>query len=327
MYKSYSVAIRTLGTSNVFHLELESLHRQTIPPDKILIFIADGYERPAYTIGMEEYKWVPKGMIRQRALRYEEISSDYILFLDDDVELATNSAELLLRAAEDYSADCVGADTFRNQDMPIRSKIYAAVTNLVFPRPNDNWAFMIHRNGSFSYNNNPPKGFCLSQSCAGPAWICKKDVFLSLHYEDELWLDQMGFSYGDDVLETYKLYKNGHKLGVLYNSGINNLDAKSSSGSFQKDTHRFYVRSFASFLLWWRMIYDFPDQSYLSKILSILSFSFKILWLFLIHIATSLLMGKLKISYYYVKGIIDGWNFVHSKDYKMIPSYIINNRE
>ena len=323
---TYSVAIRTLGTSPALRSELESLHCQTFLPEKILIYIAEGYNRPDFTVGREVYKWVPKGMVRQRALKYEEIDSDYILFLDDDVELAPNTAELLIKAAEDYSADCVGADTFKNQEMSISSKFYAALTNLVFPRSNDQWAFKIHRNGSFSYNNNPEDGFYLSQSCAGPAWLCKKDVFLSLHLEDELWLEILGFPFGEDVLETYKLYRNGFRLGVYYGSGIKNLDAKSSSGVFQKDEKKFYVRSYASFVLWWRMIFDFKGQSLFSSMLSVLSFCFKSIWLLIINIIASLLLRKIKIPYYYVKGIIDGWRYVHSDDYQKIPSYIIKDR-
>lgn len=323
---SYSVAIRTLGTSPILRQELESLHRQTVLPDRIMIFIAEGYERPSFTVGREEYRWVPKGMVRQRALKYEEIDSDYILLLDDDVLLEPNSSELLLKAAKDYSADCVGADTFKNQEMPLKKKIFAVMTNLVFPRFWDQWAFKIHRNGSFSYNNNPKQGFYLSQSCAGPAWLCKKEVFLSMHFEDELWLDKMNFSFGDDALESYKIFINGYKLGVYFESGIKNLDAKSASGVFQKDEKKFYVRSFASFVLWWRMIFDIKDQSFLSSLLTSLSFGFKTVWLLLINIGAALLLRKLKIPYYYVKGIMDGWNYVHSEDYQIIPSYIIKER-
>ena len=324
---TYSVAIRTLGTSPALLTELESIHRQTVLPEKILIYIAEGYNRPEFTVGKEEYKWVSKGMVRQRALPYEDIESEFILFLDDDVDLAPDTAELLLNAADYYSADCVGADTFKNQDMLIKSKLFAAVTNLVFPRPNDRWAFKIHRNGSFTYNNNPKDGFYLSQSCAGPAWLCRRDVFLALHFEDELWLDNMGFAFGDDVLETYKLYKNGFKLGVYYGSGIKNLDAKSSSGVFQKGEKRFYVRSYATFVLWWRMIFDFKDQSVFSSLLSALSFGFKTAWLLLINTFAAILLRKIKIPYYYVKGIKDGWQFVHSDDYRRIPSYLIKERQ
>ena len=132
---SYSIAIRTLGTAGAKYLEeLRSITRQTIQPEKVVVYIADGYERPKEQIGREEYVWVKKGMMAQRALQYNEISSDCILLMDDDVLLAPDSAERLLHAMEDQSADCVGADTFKNQDLPIAGKIYAAVTSLVFPR-------------------------------------------------------------------------------------------------------------------------------------------------------------------------------------------------
>ena len=323
---SYSVAIRTLGTSPFLQKELESLQHQTVKPDKIMVYIAEGYKRPLFSVGTEEYRWVPKGMVRQRALNYEEIDSEYILFLDDDVELAPNTAELLLKAAEGFAADCVGADTFKNHEMTIKSKLYAIATNLVFPRPYDQWAFKIHRNGSFSYNNSPQKGFYLSQSCAGPAWLCRKKVFLSLHMEDELWLDSLGFPFGEDALETYKIFKNGYKIGVYYDSGIKNHDAKSSSGNFQKDERRFYIRGYASFVLWWRMIYDIKNQPNWSRIFTILTFGFKLLWLFGIHIICAIVLRSIKIPYYFLIGIKGGWKYAHSIEYKRVPSYIIKNR-
>ena len=60
----YSIAIRTLGTSGEkFVRELESIKRQTVQPEKVVIYIAEGYKRPDYTIGKEEYVWVKKGMM------------------------------------------------------------------------------------------------------------------------------------------------------------------------------------------------------------------------------------------------------------------------
>ena len=51
----YSIAIRTLGTSGeMFVAELESIKRQTIQPEKVVVYIAEGYKRPDYTIGKEE---------------------------------------------------------------------------------------------------------------------------------------------------------------------------------------------------------------------------------------------------------------------------------
>ena len=61
---TYSVAIRTLGTAgDKFRQELESLKTQTLQPDRILVYIAEGYARPPFQVGREEYVWVPKGMV------------------------------------------------------------------------------------------------------------------------------------------------------------------------------------------------------------------------------------------------------------------------
>ena len=323
---SYSVAIRTLGTSPVIREELESLHRQTILPDKIIICIAEGYSRPSFTIGKEEYRWVPKGMVKQRVLRFEDVDSDFILFLDDDVTLAPNAVETLMNSLAENTVDCISPDTFRNHEMSVSNKLYAIITNLVFPRPNDKWAFLRHRNGSMSYNNNPSNGFYLSQTCDGPACLCKRDVFLSVHLEDEVWMDKMGFSYGDDALESYKIFINGYKLGVYYGDLVEHLDAKTSSKSFQNNTKKFYVRSYASFVLWWRMIYNISSKSFFSRFYSCVLFSFKALWLLPVNIVAALFFRDARVPYYYIKGILDGWSFVHSEEYKNIPPYIIQSR-
>lgn len=157
---SYSIAIRTLGTAgDKFRKELESIRNQTIQPDKVIVYIANGYERPDFTVGKEEYVWVKKGMMSQRIQSYREIESDCIMMLDDDVELTPGSAELMLNAMEDNNADCIGIDTFRNHEMAFPAKIYAIISNLVFPHYDNRWAFIVRRNGSFSYNNKPKRSF------------------------------------------------------------------------------------------------------------------------------------------------------------------------
>jgi hypothetical protein len=39
--------------------------------------------------------------------------------------------------------------------------------------------------------------------------LWRKDAFLRMSMQDELWLDALGFAYGDDALESYKLHANG----------------------------------------------------------------------------------------------------------------------
>ena len=173
----YSVAIRTLGQNAVvLKWELESVARQTLQPEKIIIYIAKDYDRPSFQIGKEEYVWVNKGMVAQRALEYREIGSDVILMLDDDVDLADDSAERMLRAMAEHGADCVAADTFKNQEMSFWQKLMAFISNGVYVRGDDGWAFKQNRDGGFSFNRNPRNSFCLTETFAGPCWMVKKEL-------------------------------------------------------------------------------------------------------------------------------------------------------
>lgn len=325
---NYSIAIRTLGTSGEkFVRELESIKRQTIQPEKVIIYIAEGYDRPGYTIGKEEYIWVKKGMMSQRILRYEEIDTPLILFLDDDVELAPDSAEKLINALNENQLDCIAADTFCNHKMSFKGKAYAALTNFVFPHHSDIWAFKIHNNGSFSYNTRINKDVYFSQSAAGPASLWRKDVFLALHLEHELWLERFGFPYGEDALTFNKLYKNSYRLGVHYDSGIKNLDGKSSSGAFQINPKKFYTRSIASFMIWHRTCYNLAGLPMLKRVGALFSYAVKSLWLLVVHAASAIYLRSPRVLYYYVKGINDGIRMLNTEEYRRIPNYIMNHHQ
>lgn len=318
---NYSVAIRTLGTSvESLRLELESLHQQTILPEKIIIYIARGYTRPAFTVGKEEYVEVDKGMVSQRALRYKEISSEYILMLDDDVVLAPDSVERLIGQMRDTGAHCIAVYTFKNHKLKVSAKIRAAVGNLVFPRIDQKWAFKMHPNGSFSYLNKVKKVAYPSQSAAGPAALWRKDILLALRFEDEKWLDNLDFAYGEDELEFYKLHINSGRLFVSFDCGIENLDGKSSSAIFQRDSKRFYVRAISNYIRWHRMQY-LPRNGF-HRVGASLTFGFKMAWFGIIHLCVSMAYrntGPLKL---FLSGLVDGRSYTHSAEYKAIPPYM-----
>lgn len=317
---TYSVAIRTLGTAGEKFLEeLRSLHRQSIPPERILVYIATCCQRPKEQVGREEYVWVQKGMLAQRALPYDEITSDCILLLDDDVRLADDSAERMLCAMHEHDADCVGADTFKNQSLSFGAKIYAAVTNLVFPRSDDGWAFKIHRTGSFSYNNYPRPEYYPSQSCAGPCSMWRKEAFLRVRLQDELWMEEAGFWYGEDVLLFYKLYVNGGKLGVLYNSGVENLDGQTASATHKQTIRRFYIRAKASAIIWHRTVYtEYPSRG------TICVFVMKQLWLLLVNMIAAVVLLNPRIPILFMQGLHDAYLYCHSASYQSLPPYRVN---
>lgn len=320
---TYSIAIRTLGLSReMFKRELESIALQTIQPERIIVYIAEGYERPEFQIGREEYIWVPKGMVAQRALQYEEITSDYIMLLDDDVELAPDSAAKLLQALVENHADVIGADTFRNQDMSIKGKLFAAVTNWVAPHCDKRWAFKIHRHGGFSYLAHPQRECMPTQYCAGPASMWRREPLLAIHLEDECFLDQLGFALGDDMLEFYKLHVCGYRQMLHYSSGIKHLDAKSSSMAYHGSINKYYVRAKGGFLLWWRTCYESRHAKWLTAVI----YTGKVLWLFLVNLLAAVVLCKPQIPLLYIRGIIDAWCYVHSAEYKKIPPYLTHRR-
>lgn len=318
---NYSVAVRTLGKSpDTLRLELESIARQTVQPEKVVIYIAEGYEKPSFNIMNEVYVDTPKGMVSQRAVDYGEICSELILLLDDDVELADDSVEKLISQLLDNEADCVAADTFKNHAMPLISKLKAAVGNLVFPHFNQRWAFKIRSNGSFSYINNPRADCYPSQSAAGPAALWRRDSLLKLDFKSETWLDRLGFAYGDDDLEFYKLHVNGGRLYVSFNSGIRNLDAKSASSNFQNDKRKFYVRAMSNHIRWYRMQYQ-TKTGRLERASTLMAYALKQSWIMALQIGLSLATLNLKTLKYHLQGIKDGAAYVKSQEYLDIPSY------
>ncbi len=320
---TYSIAIRTLGLGgDNFRRELESISRQTVQPERVIVYIAEGYDRPPFTVGREEYVWVKKGMVAQRVLPYTEIQSQCILMLDDDVELQPYSAERLLRELEEGGYGCMGADIFENHRMPLFAKVKAMATNLVFPHFGQKWAFKIHRNGSFSYINHPVLPCYPSQSCGGPVMLFRKDVYHRLHLEDELWIDRMSFSYGDDLLESYKVYRNGHRLGVSFDAGIKHLDSSTSSGAYRRSPDRMRLRACAIFVLWWRTNYHLDGMGRGEKALTALAFIFKVMWMILVMTAVSVVLRHNSVAQY-VQGLREGWRWAHTKEFKGIPNYIL----
>ena len=321
---TYSIAIRTLGTAGEkFREALISVTRQTVQPERVLVCIADGYPRPDFTVGREEYVWVQKGMVAQRIRPYDEISSDVILLLDDDVLLASDSAERMLKALEEHDADGVGADTFQNQLLPTGAKLRAAVVNWVFPHRSRKWAFKMHGHGSFSYNNRPNRGFYWSQSCAGNAMMWRLSAYRQLHLEDEMWLDEFPFAYGDDMVESYKLHRNGFRLGVLYDSGCVHLDGGSSSGSFRGGPQWMHTRTLASFVGWWRTIFQPSRPASAERLIAVSSFLVKTVWLFGVMCGLSLCRLTPRYVVSYVRGLIDGWRFVHTEKFKALRPYVL----
>lgn len=271
---TYSVAIRTLGKAGEKYLTtLQTCTAQTHKPEKIMVYLAEGFDKPKETIGIEQVVYVKKGMIAQRALPYDEISSEYILCLDDDVELSPDSVERLFAGIEEYDGDCIASAAFCHYHKSFFTKAVMALGG-VYPHWYKNWGVRIKSNSFFSYNHNPVKDVLPTQSIPGMAVLVRKSAMLAIHFEDEEWMDAYGYALGEDQLMGNKLYKNGYKVLVHYNSGIKHLDAGTSHNrpSWQKEESLGELRT----LLFYRSCYNLKHNSFLQRLWCLFTFGFQL---------------------------------------------------
>ena len=321
---TYSIAIRTLGQSgDLFKKELDSICDQTVKPENVFIYIPFGYKCPEYSRGIEEYVRVNKGMVSQRALAYNEIKSDYILFLDDDVELSEDSAEKMLVAATQFNADCVCADVFHDHELNTRSRIYNILVNMTFPIKSKKWGMKIGLHGALCYNGKPTKNFYLTQAGEGPAWMVRKKVWNSCDMAAEKWMDKMMFSYAEDQLQVFKIYSNGYKCGILYDSGITHLDAGTSSGKYKSDPKRLFYRSMAIYINWHRMFMFNNKRTAVFKLLSKAAFGIRCIVIQFAYVIAALKYKRVEILLYHFKGLYKGYQFTKSAEYNSLSDYIL----
>lgn len=223
---NYTVVIRTLGTAGEkYQQELDSICAQTIQPEAIIVYIAEGYPIPKETCGKERYVYVKKGMVAQRALPYDEVTTEWVLFLDDDVYLPADGVERLYKLAMDNGADVVSPNTFENHKLGEKTKKLNILLGKAVPFKSEEWAYKLLRTGGFAYNENPTKDFYWSESNAGPCFFCKKNTFKSIDFEEELWIDNTPYALPDDQIMFYKMHLRGYKVATAFNTGIIHLDA------------------------------------------------------------------------------------------------------
>lgn len=313
---NYTAVIRTLGKAGEkYQVLLDSLNRQTIQPSKILVYIAEGYAIPKETIGKEQYIYVKKGMVAQRALPYKEVDTEYILFLDDDVYLPETAVAQLYQYLVDNEADVISPDVFPNAERSLLGKWMMRLSGRMIDRKDDGmWGYKVMRNSGYSYNGNPKFGVYLSQTNAGPCFFCRKESFLKIHFEEELWMDHVKYALGDDQVMFYKMYCMGLKQLTWFHGEIRHLDAGTTMVSEEKEKMMIYSDFRFKTIFWHRFIY-LPDRKWLSCLWSI----FCVGYTFLFALSISLLKGQFDIFKLKLKAMKDAVKFIRSEEYHMLP--------
>ncbi|MEE0625748.1 MAG: glycosyltransferase [Muribaculaceae bacterium] len=311
----YCAAIRTLGTAgDKYYQTLLSLKQQTIPPKKILVYIAEGYPLPKETIGIEQYVYVKKGMIAQRALPYKEVDTEYILLLDDDLAFPSSMVEKLFGEMQKCDADVISPNVFPNHNMTVLQKLYSIFFVGTFPMKSDKYAFKIRKNGCYSYNNNPKKDVYLSQSAAGSCSLWKLNSFRSIHFEDEIYFDRFRYPLGEDQLLFYKAYLNGYKLLVDYNTGIQHLDGKAEHQTINKQ--KLIDDTAILLLIWHRTCYQKEGVKCIPPILR------KIFIMLCARLVLIIPQGITPLACC-VKGLAVGMKISKSQQYRSLHTFVL----
>lgn len=309
----YTAVIRTLGKGGDYYQKtLDSLILQSMPPSAIVVYIAEGYALPAETVYQEQYVYVKKGMVAQRALQYTEVKTEYILFLDDDVYLPPTGVETLYHEFQQYKGDVISPYVFYNHKKSIKDKIRLAVFGREFCRLFGNrWGFKVLSTAGFSYINNPKKAVYESQTNAGPCFLCRKEDFLNIKYEDELWLDETPYAFPDDQVMFYKMYLSGLKILTSYDSGIVHLDAGSSTGNVDRTCKVIYSEYRNKLIFWHRFIYS-NEKNYLLRLWKIACITY-VYGLQSVNAGYKLLRWKREEANAFFRATKDALNFIRNK--------------
>lgn len=312
----YSAVIRTLGKSGEYYQKtLDSLMGQTLKPVSIMVYIAEGYKLPSETVGVEHYVYVKKGMVAQRALPYDEIDTEFILFLDDDVFLPSDSVEKLFNELEQYGGDVIAPNLFDNHLKSFSAKLRLSILGREVCRLyGKRWGFKVLPTAGFSYINNPAKSVYESQTNAGPCFLCRKKDFLRIKYEDELWLDDTPYAFPDDQVMFYKMYLEGFKILTSYDSGIVHLDAGSSTNANLDRTLKVIYSEYRNKLIFWHRFIYIPEKNVVKKIWSVVAIYYAY-GIQVLKYSVSAIIGNKENFKAFISGIKDAFSYLCSVNY------------
>lgn len=317
--RDYSVAIRTLGTAGEkYQTLLDSLKAQTMPPKKILVYIPFNYPAPKETIGIEQIVRCEKGMVAQRSLPFDEVNTEYILCLDDDLYLPPTLVEELFVSLIENQGDCISPDMV-NCGASKKDRILSFMHSFTLPHFSKKWDVIINKTGSFSYRVRKGLQVLPTQSAAFACFLCKIDAYRAIHFEDERWIDQFRYASCDDQVFYYKMHLYGYHVFTYNKSGMEHLDAR--AGGRHDVSEKLYNQKKIAFIIWYRTIYHLLENSFNNKLIAVFAYTIRFLF--------GLLFLPLEIVYYrkfrylkdYFKALIDGYRYVHSEEYKRIPIY------
>ena len=226
--------------------------------------------------------------------------------------------ERLYTELQQYRAQVIAPCTFYNHKQKGWVKAVKSISGKEKCLYSRRWGYKVMRTAGFAYNNNPILDVYESQTNAGPCFFCKKKDFLSINFNEELWLDSAYYALPDDQVMFYKMYKRGLKVLTSFDSGIVHLDAGTTIQCSPDKMCRLVYSEYRNKLIFWHRFIYLPDHNLLSRLLSVLALSYVLTIQFIKYIVLSLI-GKGKTAKAFFDGIKDANSYLKSDEYKSLP--------
>ncbi|MBQ8957240.1 MAG: glycosyltransferase family 2 protein [Bacteroidales bacterium] len=274
---SYSVVIRTLGNSGEKYLRLlQSIARQTVKPESIIVAIPNGYDLD-YQLGNETIIRCEKGMVTQRAEGINAASSEYILVVDDDLEFDYDMVERLYRYLVDNDLDCClpmqgenakAEDNTINLKYPLSVRIRNGFTGQMFTsRRKSAYLDVLTATAGHKVfiNSNKLDNCYFCTTACFQCFFIKTEVAKSARFEEEKWLEQgrlTSYSAFDEPVFFSKLNKKGLRMAYALRVRYRHLNAQAghiARTRLEDKRIRYYSIARNRSVYWYKFIWKYSD--------------------------------------------------------------------
>ncbi len=271
----YTISIRTVGKGGEKYQKLlDSIKKSSIQPKEVQIILPEGYRPPKERLGYEQFLYSPKGMVSQRVFGGKAANTDYILFLDDDVEFAEDFVEKMARPILDGICECTIPPqlSMLPPEHGVRKIIPMLCLNMVPAMFNKSTMYTkVMKSGGSIYNRidkDKVEEYLTAETAAGPFFFIKRDVFNDMRFEEELWLEDCDYAYPDDLVMFYKLVTLGYRIKCVAKAEVLHLDAGSGSDNGKRGCDVSYAWGRNWMIFWKKFIYNRQTNLY-NKLISL----------------------------------------------------------
>ena len=241
---------------------------------------------------------------------FDEIDTEWILFLDDDIVIPVDGVARLFKAADDMSADCISAD---------HEFVGGVVNNLKrcivmgwWPHSDDATAFKVGKNGEYTYLRHPGRKVMASECVFGGCFLVRKCAHLATRLDEERWLDRFGYTIHDELVYAKKLLGNGYQIACCFVEDLQHLDGK--SGHLKPSARTESKKLACRFATWHRNVFN----TKIGGVWPVIAFASLMARQYLLRGMRCLIGGQPSFFWLAFAELWNAWLFVHSEPYRSL---------